>query len=62
MNPVRELYSLTTIGDGIEPPSIRNDLYHRQESVAFSNGVKDQQEFIIQFTPLEITEMSKSVY
>jgi len=39
VNPVRELCSLTIEDGGIEPPSLRNDLYHRQESVAFSNGV-----------------------
>ena len=41
VNPVRELCPLTTKDDGIEPPSIRNNLYHRHESVAFSNGVNN---------------------
>jgi len=39
VNPVRERCSLTTIDGGIELPSIRNYLYSRQESVAFSNEV-----------------------
>jgi len=40
VNPVREHSSLKIKDGGIEPPSLRNDLCHRQESVAFSNGVK----------------------
>ena len=40
LNPIREQSSLTPLDGGIKPPSIRNDLYHRQELVAFSNGVK----------------------
>ncbi|MEE9164923.1 MAG: SagB/ThcOx family dehydrogenase, partial [Nitrospinota bacterium] len=41
VNPVRGHSSLTPKDGGIEPPSLRNDLYHRQESVAFNNGVKN---------------------
>ena len=40
VNPVREHSSLTNKDGGFIPPSKGNDLYHRQESVAFSNGVK----------------------
>ena len=68
VNPVRELYSLTTKDDGIEPrktsgllrgepPSLRNDLYHRQESVAFSNGING---FRLFFADLIISKLSRN--
>ena len=57
VNPVRELYSLTTKDDGIEPPSLSNDLYPRQESVTFSNGVNG---FRLFFADLIISKLSRN--
>jgi len=48
VNPVRERCSLTTIDGGIKPPSIRNYLYNRKQSVAFSNGVNSTYRAAIQ--------------
>ena len=38
-DPVRERCSLTARDGDIELSSLKNNLYYRQESVAFSNGV-----------------------
>ena len=55
VNPVRELYSLTAKDDGIEPPSLSNYLYHRQESVTFSNRING---FRLFFADLIISKLS----
>jgi len=57
VNPVRELCSLTIKDGGIEPPSLRNDLYHRQESVAFSNGVNTKIFEFFHLTPQPSTPL-----